>query len=101
MAALSCLGNGRGKGSKVVPNPEATLVRIYHFTHTDNKLEPIVNSRTAFLLSPFSSPFLWRQLVAFCPQFCRKIQVETDLPLDSFNRLLVGGKATGQKETVA
>lgn len=44
MATLSYLGRGKGEDSrKWLPDFEAILEIRYHFTPTDNKLEPIFN----------------------------------------------------------
>lgn len=64
MAALSCLRSGKGEGStKWLPAFEAILEIRYHFTPTDNKLEPIINLMTSFPVSPLSNLFSCRQLV--------------------------------------
>lgn len=65
MAALSCLRSRKGEGStKWLPAFEAILEIRYHFTPTDNKLEPIINLMANFPMPPLSSLFSDRQLVS-------------------------------------
>lgn len=58
MATLSCLGNSKGKGiRKWLSAFEAVLEIRYHFTPTENKLEPIINVIIFFPMSLLSNFF--------------------------------------------
>lgn len=84
MAALSRLGISKGEGSRTwLPAFEAILEIRYHFTPTDNKLEPIINLTARLPMSSLGNLFCSRQS-GFFPHFWIHpiTKVETDLPLN-------------------